>query len=406
MPGAATHHPVDAPTVAVGAASEQVPATRRARTEETAMTTLDHADDTGAEAQPADPDPAALEAFGDRMVGMLGEACTALLTSIGHQTGLFDALAATGPATSDQVATTAGLDERYVREWLNGLTVARVVDHDPESRRYRLPAEHAAWLTTEAGPNNLARTMQFVPMLAEVEQGIVECFRNGGGLSYDHYPRFHALMDSDSREVVDASLVDVVVPLVEGLDERLRAGIDVADVGCGSGHAINVLARAYPASRLVGYDFSEEAIGRARAEAESLGLTNARFEVLDVATLDAVRAFDLVTAFDAIHDQAHPGQVLAAVARALRPEGTFLMVDVKAATAVDDNLDNPFAPALYTLSTMHCMTVSLGLGGDGLGTAWGRELATSMLHDVGFTQVGIREVEDDPFNDYYVCRPS
>ena len=171
-------------------------------------------------------------------------------------------------------------------------------------------------------------------------------------------------MDEDSRSFVDAALVGVVVPLVEGLDARLRAGIDVADVGCGSGHAINVLAREYPASRFVGFDFSEEAIGRANAEARSMGLTNARFELCDAATLDQPEAFDLVTAFDAVHDQAHPGQVLAAIARATRPGGTFLMIDIKASSNVEDNIENPLAPTLYTFSTMHCMT---GVAGPGRG---------------------------------------
>lgn len=351
-----------------------------------------------------DPDPALVEEFGARMVGMFNEACTALLTSIGQQTGLFDALAATGPATSPELAAAAGLDERYVREWLAGMTVSRILAHDSATRRYSLPEAHAAWLTAAAGPNNLARTMQFVPLLASVEEGIVGCFRKGGGLSYDQYPRFHAVMDTESRATMDAALLDVMVPLIDGLHGRLRAGIDVADIGCGSGHAINVLAAAYPASRLVGYDFSEEAIARARTEAEQLGLTNARFEVCDVATLDVEAGFDLVTAFDAIHDQAHPGHVLAAVARSLRPDGVFLMCDVKASSRVDENLDNPMAPAMYTFSTMHCTPVSLGLDGDGLGTMWGHQLATSMLHEAGFASVDVREIEDDPVNSYYVCR--
>ena len=348
-------------------------------------------------------DQARFEAFGDRMVGMLNAGCTALLASIGHQTGLFDALAGAGAVTSEELAGRAGLNERYVREWLGGLTVAGVIEHDPSVRTYSLPPEHAGWLTTEAGPNNLARTMQFIPLLAQVEQGIVQCFRKGGGLSYSAYPRFHALMDEDSRSFVDAALVDGVVPLVKGLDARLQAGIDVADIGCGSGHAINVLAREYPASRFVGFDFSEEAIGRADAEARSLGLTNARFELCDAATLDQPEAFDLVTAFDAVHDQAHPGQVLAAIARATRPGGTFLMIDIKASSNVEDNIENPLAPTLYTFSTMHCMTVSLGLDGDGLGTVWGRQRATSMLHEAGFADIQVNELENDPFNDYYVC---
>ena len=126
--------------------------------------------------------------------------------------------------------------------------------------------------------------------------------------------------------------------------------------------------------------------------------------VLDVATLDEPESCDLVTAFDAIHDQAHPAQVLAAVARALRSDGVFLMVDIKASSNVADNLDLPWAPFLYTVSTLHCMTVSLGLGGDGLGTTRGHQLATSMLRDAGFSQVEVREIEDDPLNSYYMCR--
>jgi SAM-dependent methyltransferase len=348
-------------------------------------------------------DEAVLEAFADRMVGMLNEACTALMTSIGHQTGLFAALNGAGPVTSAGLADRSALTERYVREWLNAMTTARVVVHDPESRTYTLPAEHAAWLVDEAGPENLARVMTFVPLLAEVEQGVIGCFRAGGGLSYADYPRFHTLMAEDSRAVVDATLLQRTVPLVEGLDARLRAGIDVADIGCGSGHAINVLARAYPTSRFTGFDFSEEAITAGRREAEAWGLSNARFELCDVATLKRPGAFDLVTAFDAIHDQAHPARVLAAISESLRPGGTFLMVDIRAATAVEDNLELPWAPFLYTVSTMHCMTVSLGLDGDGLGTVWGEELASRMLKAAGFTDIAVHTVEGDPLNDYYVA---
>jgi SAM-dependent methyltransferase len=363
------------------------------------MTTIDQ---TTSE-QAAEVDPEAVEAFGDRMIGIVNDACTALMTSVGHQTGLFAALAGRPPATSAQVASTAGLNERYVREWLNAMTTSRIVVHQPASATYALPAAHAAWLTDDAGPDNLALLTTLLPVLAEVEQGIVRCFREGGGLSYDDYPRFHALMAGNSRAVVDATLLDVVVPLVDGLDSRLRDGIDVADIGCGSGHAINVLAAAYPNSRLIGYDFSAEAITAARAEAAAMGLTNARFEVQDVAELDRVGDYDLITAFDAIHDQAHPARVLAAISRALREGGTFLLVDVKASSNVEDNLEHPMATFLYTVSTMHCMSVSLGLDGEGLGTAWGEQLAVSMLRDAGFADVEVNSVEADPFNNYYVC---
>jgi SAM-dependent methyltransferase len=349
--------------------------------------------------------PAAVEAFAGRVVGVLNDACTALMLSIGHQTGLLDTLAENGPATSQETADAAGLDERYVRECLNALTVAGMVGYEPGDRRYRLPPEHAAVLTRAAGPDNLARAMTFVPMLAEVEQGIVECFRSGGGLPYSAYPRFHALMAEDSRAMMDAALVSDIVPLVDGLTERLVAGIDVCDVGCGSGHAVNVLAQAFPRSRVTGLDFSAQAIETARAEARELGLDNARFEVVDVATLAEEATYDLVTAFDAVHDQAQPATVLANVARALRPDGVFLMADIHAASDVADNLDHPGGPFLYAVSTMHCMSVSLGLDGAGLGTMWGEQLATSMLHDAGFGRVSVHQLPHDPFNDFYVCRP-
>jgi SAM-dependent methyltransferase len=369
-----------------------------ARRKEDEMTTL--------EEREAALDEAALEAFADRMIGVINDACTALMLSIGHQTGLLAALHGTGPATSAQIADAGGLNERYVREWLNAMTTARIVFYDPQSRICHLPREHAAWRVEGAGPDNLARIMRFLPLMAEVEQGIIRCFREGGGLTYADYPRFHAVMGEDSAAVVDATLFDRTVPLVEGLDARLRAGVDVADIGCGSGHAINVLARAYPASRFTGFDFSEEAIAAGRAEAKAWGLTNATFELCDVATLDRPNAFDVITAFDAIHDQAHPAQVLAAISRALRAGGTFLMVDIRAASAVEDNLDLPLAPFLYTVSTMHCMAVSLGLDGDGLGTVWGEQVATRMLHDAGFTDVAIHTVDGDPVNSYYVAGTS
>lgn len=211
-------------------------------------------------------------------------------------------------------------------------------------------------------------------------------------------------MAEESAGVYDAALIDGILPLVDGLPESLHAGADVADIGCGSGHAINLMAHAYPDSRFTGYDFSDEALGHARAEAATLDLRNASFVAQDVAALDAVEAYDVITVFDAIHDQAHPAQVLSNIHRALRPGGVLLMVDIKASSNVAENIDLPWGSLFYTISTMHCMTVSLVLGGDGLGTVWGEQLALSMLADAGFVDVAIQDVESDPFNSYYVAR--
>jgi SAM-dependent methyltransferase len=344
------------------------------------------------------------EEFAERMVGAIDAGSLAILLSIGHQTKLFDTLAELPPATSAQIADAAGLTERYVREWLGGVAAGRIVDYDPAAQTYSLPRHRAAVLTRAAGPDNLSRVAQFIPLLAEVEQKVIGCFRTGGGLAYSEYPRFHTLMAEESGEVFDAALVDVILPMADGLPDKLRAGAELADIGCGSGHAINVMAQAFPASRFTGIDFSEEGLAAGRAESERLGLTNTTFAQYDVAALDIADGYDVITAFDAIHDQAHPAQVLANIYRALRPGGVFLMVDVKASSRLEDNIGVPFASYLYTVSTMHCMSVSLGLEGDGLGTVWGRQLATSMLADAGFGDVQVREIDSDPINNYYIAR--
>ncbi|HEY5854827.1 MAG TPA: class I SAM-dependent methyltransferase [Aldersonia sp.] len=354
-------------------------------------------------------DTAAVEQFGERVLSTINEASIALLLSIGHQTELFDTMAGLPPATSAQIADAADLDERYVREWLGGLATGGIVDYDPAADAYALPAERAAVLTRAAGPDNLARLAQYIPVLAEVEQDIVGCFRNGGGVPYAKFPRFHAIMAEESTGVFDAALIDAILPLATGLPEQLRAGgAALADVGCGSGHAINLMAAAFPESRFTGYDFSAQALASARAEAvgssESSGLPNAEFIECDVARLDVVERYDAITAFDSIHDQAHPAAVLANIHSALKPGGVFLMVDMKASSHVEDNKSLPWASFLYTISTMHCMTVSLALGGDGLGTVWGEQLALRMLADAGFADVQIADVETDPFNTYYVAR--
>lgn len=349
-------------------------------------------------------DSAAVEAFAGRMLGVLNDAALAILTSTGHQTGLFETMADLPPATSEQIAAAANLDERYVREWLGGMTTARIVRYHPGSGTFALPGEHAAVLTAAAGPNNMAILMQHVAMMGEVEQQTIGRFRDGGGLTYADYPHFHRNMAETSAAVHDAALVEGILPLVPGLTAALRDGIDVADVGCGHGHAVNLMALAFPASRFTGYDFSVTAIDAAREEANRLGVTNASFELLDVAELAEESRFDLVTAFDAVHDQAHPATVLANVRRALRPGGTFLMVDIKASSRLEQNVDLPWASYLYAISMYHCMSVSLGLGGVGLGTVWGVERAGSMLADAGFTEVEEKQVEADLFNAYFVAR--
>jgi cyclopropane fatty-acyl-phospholipid synthase-like methyltransferase len=194
------------------------------------------------------------------------------------------------------------------------------------------------------------------------------------------------------------------LPLVEGLAEELHRGIDVLDIGCGAGRALCRMAAEYPNSRFVGYDLCEEAVTAARAEAHRHGLNNVRFETRDVSRIGEKDTFDLITAFDAIHDQAKPDAVLREIVAALRPGGTFLMQDILASSHLEKNLDNPIATFLYTISTMHCMTVSLAQGGAGLGTCWGRELAEKMLRDAGLRDIRVEKLPHDDMNYYYIAR--
>lgn len=343
------------------------------------------------------------EAFADQMMGTLRGAALSGLVSLGHNTGLFDTMADLPPSTSIEIANAASLSERYVREWLGGLVTGGVVEYDPSRRTYSLPAEHAAVLTRAAGADNLAVVAAELLHMTSVEEELIECFRNGGGVPYSSFPRFQGLQAEESRPVLDATLVDVTLPLVPGLVERLTTGIDVADIGCGQGHAVNVMARAFPSSRFTGYDLSEGGIAAGRAEANEWKLANADFVVHDVATPLGDGRFDLITAFDAIHDQAQPRRVLANIHRALRPGGTFLMVDIAGSSNLEENIEHPLAPVLYTFSTFHCMTVSLALGGEGLGTMWGEQKALELLTEAGFTDVAVEKVDGDILNSYYIA---
>jgi Methyltransferase domain len=361
-------------------------------------------------------DQSKAEAFAGRMLDVLNSSLLGLMISIGYQTNLFDImLRLSSPATSAEIAKAANLNERYVREWLGAMVTGKIVEYDPATSKYRLPPEHAAFLTKDAGIDNMAVFMQYISLLGDVEQKVIECFRKGGGVPYSAFPRFQQLQAEDTARVFDARLIDQIVPLVDGLGDRLRAGIDVLDVGCGQGHAINLMTRTFPNSRFTGYDISKEGIEAAREEAKQMGLTNVKFEVRDVASINEHEKYDLITAFDVIHDQAQPAKVLKGIYNALHNKqeggeiggrgGIFLMQDMAASSKLEENMENPLGPTLYSISTMHCMTVSLAYNGEGLGTVWGRQKAEEMLKEAGFSEnIEVREVPGDIFNYYYIVQ--
>jgi len=347
-----------------------------------------------------------VKAFTERLLGCFNDAALALMISIGHRTRLFDVMADMDPATSQEIADRARLSERYVREWLAAMTTGGMIDHNPATNRYWLPVERAACLTRAATPNNLASVAQWFAVLGAVEDKVVDAFAHGRGVPYSAYGRFHEVMAEESGQTVVAGLDEHILPLVPGLEDRLERGIDVVDVGCGRGKALMHLAERFPRSRFTGIDISEAATASAVSEAVERELHNIQFSRIDAARWDATEAYDLVLAFDAIHDQPEPGQVLLNIRRALRPGGLFLMQDIAAASCVHGNRNHPVGPFIYTISCMHCMSVSLAGGGPGLGAAWGKELALDMLADAGFDQVRVEQLPHDIMNYYYIAAPA
>ena len=352
----------------------------------------------------ADLDMKRLGNFGKKIGGILNGAAAALMISVGHKVALFDTMSDSGPASVEKISELAGLDKRYVREWLAAMTTAEIVEYDSNRDLYTLPAEHAAMLTRSAGPRNQSLYMQYIPLLAKVEDQIVHHFRHGGGVPYSEYTTFHAIMAEASAARFDALLISTVLPLVPGLIDELSDGIEVADVGCGSGHAINVMGATFPNSKFTGIDFSEEAINVARTESEAMELGNVSFRVQDAASLTGLDEFDFITTFDAVHDQAKPRDMVRGIFNSLKPNGYWLCADLCASSHLGENLDHPIGTFGYTVSCMHCMSVSLAYDGEGLGAMWGAQQAREIFTDAGFEVDEVARVDGDAGNNYYVCR--
>ena len=348
-------------------------------------------------------DDQAVEEFAGRLFELLTSAALAALIDIGHRTGLLEA-ASSGPATSPELAARAGLEERYVREWLAAMVTSGIAEYEPTKATYWLPSEHAASLTG-SGVANMAPMARLMSMLASHVPAVADAFRKGGGVPYDAFvPEIHDVMDGLWRPMYRDLLVSEILPLAPGLEESLRRGARVADVACGTGNGLLVLATGFPASTFTGFDIDEDALARGRAEASDRGLTNVTFEQCDAAELSVATPFDVVLVFNAIHDQVAPAAVLGRIHASLAPNGTFLMNEPRVSSNLEDNIDNPVAPFIYAVSTLHCMTVSLAAGGAGLGTGWGEQLACQLLADAGFVDLAVHDAPRDPVNAVFVAR--
>ncbi|MFH1138109.1 MAG: class I SAM-dependent methyltransferase [Pseudomonadota bacterium] len=354
------------------------------------------------------------ENFSRKMVDILNAGAINLGLAIGYKLGLLDALEACGsPETAATLARAAGLNLRYVTEWLGIMISAGVVEVETggDELKYFLPPEHAACLTRNAGNANLGVYTQEIPLLTQCAlDAVSEGFKTGDGVEYSRYPRFQAFMTELSNAKHTQVLVDQFLPGVDRgrITALLKQGVKVCDLGCGEGVAALLMARAFPCSEFIGLDISAEVIEQAQARADREGLKNLRYLVRDAARLaqqgEFTDYFDYVVAFDSIHDQTAPLAALESVRSILRPGGAFSMIDIAAETNQADNIAHPMGPFLYTVSLMHCLPVGLANQGAGLGMMWGRQKAVRMLEEAGFGGVEVREIEGDSFNLHFFCR--
>ncbi len=353
--------------------------------------------------------------FAKKMTDILNYGAVNLAMAIGYKNRIFDVLEELDrPTTVPVIAAATGLDERYLKEWLGIMVTGDVIDLSATTEgenAYFLPPAHAAFLTRNAGSNNLGVYTQEIPLLTSCAMEAVNSgFRTGDGISFSQYPEFQEFMgqlaDAKHRQV----LIPHFLPSVDNgkLIQRLTNGIRVCDIGCGQGTALNLMAEKFPKSTFTGIDNHKDALWTAQNAAQNMGLANVDYIMRDAAKIEGqeefYRRFDYVCAFDAIHDQRHPLEVLKSIHWMLAPGGLFSMMDIKAGSDHKDNTGHPMGPFLYTVSLMHCLPIGLNDHGAGLGMMWGLELALGMLSQAGFEQVEVLEMEHDPFNLHYLCR--
>jgi ubiquinone/menaquinone biosynthesis C-methylase UbiE len=343
--------------------------------------------------------------FSNYLIDVINKGSLSIMLSIAHRTKLFDILSILPPSTVEEIASKSKLNERYIKEWLGAMVTGKIIEYDSTNNKFWLSKEKAQYLTRENNIYNFAASMQWIPILSQVEDEIVECFVKGGGVPYSSYIRFHEVMAEESYQTVVVGLINHILPLVPNLIADLRNGIRVLDIGCGKGKAVNLMAKHFPKSFFYGYDLSNEAINDATKEAKDMNNSNVVFKVQDILNLTTKDKFDLITAFDAIHDQPKPDLVLKNIYNSLSDKGgIFLMQDILASTPLKDNIFHPLGTFLYTISCLHCMSVSLSQNGAGLGAMWGKEKAVSMLKDAGFANVEVKTLPHDFQNYYYICQ--
>ncbi|MEQ1872164.1 MAG: methyltransferase domain-containing protein [Ilumatobacteraceae bacterium] len=354
------------------------------------------------------PDTDAIKLYSFQVFSKLEGAVTAGMIHLGDQLGLYAAMNAAGqPVSSEELAERTGLNERWVREWAHNQAAAKLITIDAE-HRFGLSPEAAAVLATPEHPYYGMGMFHRLPQTMHALEHVRESFRTGIGHDYDsHGPQGAVGIERSFEPWSNANLLPVVLPALEGVVDRLRSGASVVDVGCGAGGAVLLMAAAFPKSTFRGYDISQYALTRAAQKLVDSRLTNASFHDPRVSPMPNDNSVDLVTTFDCIHDMTQPQQMMHAIRSALKPDGVWLLVDIKALDTFEQNArKNPMASLMYGISVLSCMSSALSEpGGEGLGTLGLPESkARSMAEAAGFTQFHRLDIEHG-VNAFYEVRP-
>jgi SAM-dependent methyltransferase len=348
-------------------------------------------------------DETKLNEFIGKAVSEWGAAYGVLLTFLGDRLGLFKAMAGAGELTPEELAKKSGTHPRMIKEWLAAQAAGGFVIYNPATGTYILPDEYALALTNENSPAYIAGEYQVIMGLFKDEEKIIEAFRTGKGLGWgDHH---HYLFEGTERLFKPgyvANLTTIWIPALEGVEEKLRnVGAKIADVGCGHGVSTILMAKAYPNSKIIGFDYHRPSIERARMEAEKEGLKNITFEVARSTDYPG-DDYDLVAFFDCFHDMGNPSAAAKHVLQTLKKkDGTWMLVEPFANDKLEDNF-NPIGRAFYGGSTVACVPASLNENGPAVGAQAGEERIREIVTGAGFSK--FRRAAQTPFNLVFEAR--
>ena len=347
-------------------------------------------------------DQGKLEAFLGKVVTDFGAALSSSLVYIGQKLGLYKALAEAGPSTPAELAGRTGTQERYVREWLVNQASGGYVEYDPAGGKFSLSPEQAAALADEESPAFVGGGFYLVKAMSNAVPRIVEAFQQGGGILWgEHDPDLFVGVERFFRPGYRVHLVNDWIPALTGIEEKLKAGGAVADVGCGHGASTIIMAQAYPDSRFHGFDNHAPSIEHARRAAEEAGVADR--VTFEVSTADAIPAgpYDLVCFFDCLHDMGDPSGAARRAAKVLAEGGSALIVEPMAGNSVEENI-NIVGRTFSAASTLCCTSNSLALGGPALGAVATEDALREVVTGAGFRE--FRRATQTPFNRVFEAR--